>query len=80
LLTGSAEPSDSALARAIPGGKEIGPDLGYGPARLLNSSEVQAIASALATVSAEDLTRRFNLDKMIASGPPPWRSPAVSRF
>jgi uncharacterized protein DUF1877 len=67
LLTGSAEPSDSALGRAILGGKEIGPDLGYGPARLLTSSEVQEIASALAPVSAEDLTRRFNLDKMIAS-------------
>jgi hypothetical protein len=67
LLTGSAEPSDSALGWAILGGKEIGPDLGYGPARLLTAAEVQEIASALAQVSSEDLTQRFDLDKMIAS-------------
>jgi hypothetical protein len=67
LLTGSAEPSDSALGRAILGGKEIGPDLGYGPARLLTPSEVQEVASALADVSSETLTERFDLDKMIAS-------------
>jgi hypothetical protein len=67
LLTGSAEPSDSALGWAIMGGKEIGPDLGYGPARLLTASEVQEIASALAHVSSEDLTQRFDLDKMVAS-------------
>jgi Domain of unknown function (DUF1877) len=66
LLAGSAEASDSALGRAILGGKEIGPDLGYGPARLLTAPEVQEVASALAQVSPEDLTQRFDLDKMIA--------------
>jgi hypothetical protein len=67
LLSGSAEPTDSPLGRAILGGKEIGPDLGYGAARLLSAAEVREIASALAQVSPEDLTRRFDLDKMIAS-------------
>jgi hypothetical protein len=46
-------------SRARVGGKEIGPDLGYGPARLLTPSEVQAVAPALAYVSSEALTQRF---------------------
>jgi len=67
LLTGSAEPSPSALGRAILGGKEIGPDLRYGPARLLTASEVQETASALSLVSSQDVTPRFDLNKMRAS-------------
>jgi hypothetical protein len=67
LLTGSGEPSDSVLSWAILGGKEIGPDLGYGPARLLTASEVQTIASALSQVSPTSLSQRFDLERMIAS-------------
>lgn len=68
LITGSAEPTDSALGRAILGGKEIGPDLGYGPARLLTAPEVQETARALSQVSPADLTQRFDLTKMSAAG------------
>ena len=67
LLAGSAEPTDSPLGRAVLGGKEIGPDLGYGPARLLNASEVREVASALAAVSPEHLAQRFDLEMMIAA-------------
>jgi hypothetical protein len=67
LLSGSAEPNNSPLGRAILGGKEIGPDLGFGPARLLNGSEVREVASALAAVSPEHLAQRFDLDKMVAA-------------
>jgi|HubBroStandDraft_4_1064222.scaffolds.fasta_scaffold154397_2 hypothetical protein len=67
LLTGSAEATDSALGRAILGGKEIGPDVGHGPARLLTVAQVQEIAIALAKVPSHDLAQRFDLGTMIAS-------------
>ena len=67
LLTGSAERVDSALGKAILGGKEIGTDLGYGPARYLEASEVREIAAALSRVSLRDLANRFNLEAMKAA-------------
>lgn len=67
LLTGTAEPINSGLGRAILGGKEIGPDLGYGPARLLTSAEVRDVAAALTNVSTEDLAKRFDLATMKAA-------------
>jgi hypothetical protein len=67
LLTGSAEPVDTCLGKAILGGAEIGPDLGYGPARLLAPEEVGQAAEALARLSKEDLAQRFNLSAMKAA-------------
>ncbi len=64
LLTGSAEPVDTCLGRAILGGTEVGPDLGYGPARFLLPEEVRQVAEALAQLSQEDLVPRFNLSAM----------------
>src|SRR5437763_1889481 len=61
LLTGSAQEVDSPLGNAILGGKEIGPDLGYGPARFLDARQVQEVSSALSKVSNDDLARRFDL-------------------
>jgi hypothetical protein len=66
LLTGSAEPVDSLLGNTILGGKEIGPDLGYGPARFLDPNRVRAVAEALARMSTRDLARRFDLKTMKA--------------
>src|ERR1700722_13336400 len=67
LLTGSAEPVDTCLGKAILGGAEIGPDLGYGQARLLSLEEVGQVAEALAQLSKEDLAQRFNLSEMEAA-------------
>lgn len=67
LLTGSAEPVDTCLGKAILGGTEVGPDLGYGPARLLSPEEVRQVAEALAQLSKEDLAQRFNLPAMEAA-------------
>jgi len=62
LLNGTAEGGDG-LASAILGGTEI-PDvegvMGYGPMRYLTPTQVRAAANALATVSKEELTSRFN--------------------
>lgn len=67
LLTGTAGEADSALGKAILGGKEIGPDVGYGPARYLEASEVRKVAKALKKLSEKDLARRFNLKAMMAA-------------
>src|SRR5580704_8543638 len=67
LLTGSAEPVNTCLGKAILGGAEIGPDLGYGPARLLSPEEVREVAEALARLSKEDLAQCFNLSAMEAA-------------
>jgi hypothetical protein len=68
LLTGSAEPVDTPLGKAILGGSDVGPDLGYGPARLLRAEEVQVVATALAALSPEDVARRFDLPTMQGVG------------
>ena len=68
LLTGSAEPVDTPLGKVIFGGSDVGPDLGYGPARFLPAEEVQLIATALAAVSREDLAKRFDLPTMQGAG------------
>jgi hypothetical protein len=67
LLTGSALPVDSPLGRAILGGQELGPDLGYGPARLLTPDQVREIAESLTHVTEEDLARRFDLSAMMTA-------------
>lgn len=67
LLTGTAGQTDSVLGKAILGGREIGPDVGYGPARYLEPNEVKKVAKSLKTVSKEDLLSRFNLKAMKAA-------------
>jgi hypothetical protein len=73
LLTGKPEDAPPPLGNAILGGKEIGPDLGYGPVRFLDPDEVREVASALSTITSEDLARRFDLQAMIAANIYPVR-------
>jgi hypothetical protein len=67
LLTGTAGETDSVLGKAILGGREIGPDVGYGPARYLEPNEVKKVAKSLKTVSKKDLVSRFDLKAMKAA-------------
>jgi hypothetical protein len=67
LLTGKTEKAPPPLGNAILGGKKIGKDLGYGPARFLTSQQVRDVAAALASISRNDLSRRFDLKVMIAA-------------
>lgn len=67
LLTGKPEEAPPPLGNAILGGREIGPDLGYGPARFLNPEEVRDVSLALSRITAQDLARRFDLPAMIAA-------------
>jgi hypothetical protein len=67
LLTGTAWETDSVLGKVILGGTEIGPDIGYGPARYREPDEVRKVARSLKTVSEKDLVSRFNLKAMQAA-------------
>jgi hypothetical protein len=67
LLTGTAWETDNVLGKAILGGAEIEPDMGYGPARYLEPNEVKKVAKALKKVSKKDLVSRFNLAAMKAA-------------
>lgn len=60
LLCGSAEPDGSPAGDAILGGEEVGEDLGYGPARLLDPKLVQRIAAALAPLDRATLSARYD--------------------
>jgi hypothetical protein len=67
LLTGSALPVDSPVGHAILGGQELGPDLGYGPGRILTPDQVQEVAESLSQIAKKDLASRFDLSSMTAT-------------
>jgi len=53
------------LGDAVLGGAAIGEeDVGYGPARGLSSSEVKAVAAALAPIDAAALRKRFDAEAL----------------
>lgn len=64
LLTGSGEPTRDIGSLAIFGGREVGNDLGYGPARLLSPAEVKEVARVLKELSLEKLSSRYDPKKM----------------
>ena len=67
LLTGKVEDAPPPLGNAILGGKEIGEDFGYGPARFLTPQQVHEVAAALVLISKDDLSARFDLKAMKAA-------------
>jgi hypothetical protein len=64
LLTGDPWAGDSALADVVLGGTELGPDMGYGPARYLTPERVAAAAGALASMTRDELRRRYDPSTM----------------
>lgn len=61
LLTGDPWSGEPPLQNVVMGGAELGDeDVGYGPARYLTPEEVQAAASAIASISGEALWSRFD--------------------
>jgi hypothetical protein len=68
LLTGdSFEENKHPLAKVILGGKKIDKDLdfGYDPARYLTSEQVKNLYDKIHTISIEELTAKYDADKMI---------------
>lgn len=67
-LTGTAGASASPLGAAVLGGTNIGPDIGYGPARYLEPDEVASVAAALRAVPPEDFASRFDAAALVTAG------------
>ncbi|AGL19284.1 YfbM family protein [Actinoplanes sp. N902-109] len=64
LLTGSAWETTPGAGESILGGRPIGPEGDYGPARLLDADTVRAVAAGLDAVDADTLRARFDPDAM----------------
>jgi len=60
LLNGTAWEVNSVAGQAVIGGKEFGPDMGYGPAHLLTAKQVKEIAEALETITPEHLSAKYD--------------------
>lgn len=58
VLCGTSEPAPSPLGDVVRGGKELGPDLGYGPCRFLTPPQVELAAEALVAISVQDFGAR----------------------
>lgn len=67
LLCGASWPGNPPLDFLLISGREVGAvDVGYGPARVLQSGEVRAVHAALATLDEPTLRRRYDSDAMNA--------------
>ena len=78
LLTGSAHAAGSSpLSFILTGGREIGPDVGYGPARLLQKERVRELDASLRELTIDDLWARFDPERMSADQvyPDIWDEP-----
>jgi Domain of unknown function (DUF1877) len=58
-LSGSDEAGTTPLAQALLGGREIGEEVGYGPARIL-TQQVQEISTALAFVDIQERAATYD--------------------
>src|SRR5688500_1782945 len=65
-LTGSRLGGDPPLNFLLEGTPVGDVDVGYGPARVLSSHEVRAVANALESVSTEDVARRVDVRQLDA--------------
>lgn len=68
LLTGQEDGGAEPWAWAVLGGEELGPEVGYGPARFLTPAQVAAVAEGLAGLSIDTLRQRFMPQDMEAKG------------
>jgi hypothetical protein len=65
VLTGSRLGGDEPLNFLVSEGTPVGEvDVGYGPARVLTSDQVRALAQALATLEPEDVAARVDLRQL----------------
>jgi hypothetical protein len=64
LFTGRAWDGPMPAAALLTGGREVGEDLGYGPARALSAQETKAFAQFLASQSETSLAAKINVPQM----------------
>ena len=65
MLAGVAWGGAMPAATLVSGGREIGEDVGYGPARLLSPAEVTAFDDHLKSVTPEVFDARFEAQAML---------------
>ncbi len=65
LLTGSADVSPGPLSLILGTFEEVGPDLGYGPARLIPAAAIRTFHAALSERSDDEWARRYDADRAI---------------
>lgn len=65
LLNGAAWEGDPPLDFIVRGGREVGPDGGYGPARGFSRGELAKICLALEPFIPGVLRKRFNVDALL---------------
>jgi hypothetical protein len=64
-LTGSRLGGDEPLNFLVAEGTPVGEvDVGFGPARVLNSDQVRSIAGALAPIEPDEVARRVDVHKL----------------
>jgi len=64
LLTGSASSTDGPMGQAILGGRAVGKDFGYGPARIVSAGQVRSIARALQGLNPAALAGKYDPQAM----------------
>ena len=62
LLTGNLEPDGTPIGDAILGGDPIGPDLGYGPARVISADYAKEIHQAIDSIDIEAAYSKLDPD------------------
>lgn len=60
LLTGSIAPDGTILGDAVLGGEELGPDLGYGRARLVSPDRAKFLFQALGDLDFDGLCQKLD--------------------
>ena len=65
MLCGSPDTNEDVLSWAILGGVEVGEDIGYGPARILQPEQVKKIAIALSQIDSALFRSRYEPEKML---------------
>lgn len=64
ILSGSADVNSNPLSWAVLGGEEVGDDMGYGPARLLEPQQVRSVAIALESIDEKAFESKYNPEAM----------------
>jgi hypothetical protein len=68
VLTGTPESGPAPLNILLAGGEEVGEDLGYGPARIIDARAMHDFAKALANFELDDVVKRLDIERMAAVG------------
>lgn len=68
VLTGTPDSGPAPLNVLLSGGEEVGEDLGYGPARIIDARAMQDFAKALGAFDLDAVLKRLDIERMAAAG------------